>query len=69
MAENTDLAALCHKIQWIRSLLQGTKALAALMETPGNYMTVNWLNALLHIFDEWLPGKIEQLEAKLEALH
>ena len=60
MAENVDLAALHHKIQRIQSLLQGVKALTALMATPGNYMTTNWSNALLHVFDEWLPGKVEQ---------
>ena len=69
MVENIDLASLCHKIQCVRSLLQGVKALTALMATPGNYVTENWSNALLHVFDEWLPGKIKQLEAELEALH
>ncbi len=39
------------------------------MATPGNYMTMNWSNALLHVFDEWLPRKVEQLEAELGALH
>ena len=49
-------------------LSSGGKGIGSTHGYPGNYMTANWSNVLLHIFDEWLPGKVEQLEAELEAL-
>ncbi len=49
--------------------LCGVRDLESALRHPGNYVDVNWSNSLMHVFEEWLHGKADKIEAEIEATH